>query len=118
MPNILIVDDEAMLLELAQAQLDRLQVGITTTTQGLEALKLISQQHFDVVVTDYKLEGQTLTGIEIAMEAMRKNIAVVLYTGSTVPLPDELQNVLVLRKPSLKLRQTVTNVLSTRNDSQ
>ena len=69
--RILLVDDDARVLFVLHAALRRLGDGlyIATVTQGHQALKLIQQDHFDLLISDLRLPG--LDGIALT-EAVRK----------------------------------------------
>lgn len=61
--NILIVDDEKTLRESIQLVLDEEGYQTKTSSDGLEALELIKNEQFDVVITDIKmpnLDGMSL----------------------------------------------------------
>lgn len=118
MAKILILDDESMLLELAQAQLEVDDHDLTTTMESSKAIDLMKQENFDLVVTDYNLEGQVLTGIDIAREAIKNNILVIIHSGTPkIPLPPELSTVPILKKPSTNLRKLVLEVLATKEQA-
>jgi two-component system response regulator AtoC len=102
--NILIVDDETNILKVLSATLKREKYGAQTSRTAEEALAKISQEHFDLIVSDYKLPGMDGGGllerikkespdlpvilltaygtIELAVEAMRKGA----YTFLTKPV--------------------------------
>lgn len=81
--NILLVDDEKELTDLAEEMLSELGYHVTAVTSSVEALELIIEKpdHFGLVVTDQTMPG--LTGQELAVEIGKVNvdIPVVLCTG-------------------------------------
>jgi PAS domain S-box-containing protein len=81
--RILFVDDEKMLVELAQKNLERLGYHVVARTSPLEALELFKQKpdDFDLVITDQTMPG--MTGHALAKELMniKPNIPVIICTG-------------------------------------
>src|SRR5215470_12162276 len=64
--RILVVDDEEMNRDLLQRVLDRAGYQVTTAVDGQEALALLRQETFHVVLTDLKMPG--MTGVEVIRE--------------------------------------------------
>ena len=64
--RILVVDDEEMNRDLLQRILDRAGYQVTTAVDGQEALTLLRQETFHVVLTDLKMPG--MTGVEVIQE--------------------------------------------------
>jgi DNA-binding NtrC family response regulator len=64
--RILVVDDEEMNRDLLQKILDRAGYQVTTAVDGQEALALLRQETFHVVLTDLKMPG--MTGVEVIRE--------------------------------------------------
>jgi PAS domain S-box-containing protein len=81
--HILFVDDEELLVEWAQAALERLGYTVTALTDSMEALKLFSvdPSRFDLVITDQTMPK--LTGLHLARKLLmiRTNIPIILCTG-------------------------------------
>ena len=81
--RVLVVDDEAMLVDLAKKGLERLGYQVVTRTSSVEALEAIrvKPDRFDVVITDQTMPN--MTGIEFAEELMkfRPDIPIILCTG-------------------------------------
>lgn len=85
-PTILIVDDESDLVESLVERLELRGFNVTGVTSGTEALHLLREISFDVVVADVKMPK--LGGIEllrrIRQRTLRRRVAgpeVVLMTG-------------------------------------
>jgi DNA-binding NtrC family response regulator len=73
MPTILIIEDEAKMRRLLE--LDLAEDGITALTAGdaESGLKLLRENHIDLVVTDLKLPG--MSGLEFLQAIKRQNAA-------------------------------------------
>ncbi|HET6907621.1 MAG TPA: response regulator [Rhodanobacteraceae bacterium] len=101
--HILLVEDEAMLRELAAENL--LDAGFRVLeagdgTAGLEALR--SDARIDVLLSDIKLPGMDGYDLAEAAKALRPELKVILMTGyAPSPLPPGLERMVyrVLQKP-------------------
>jgi DNA-binding NtrC family response regulator len=79
--RVLIVDDEPIVCERLGAELERLGLEVATCLDSTEALRRISEEPFQLVITDIKMRGPT--GIDI-MHFVRDNCPatkVVVITG-------------------------------------
>ncbi len=81
-PRLLIVDDEKDNLE-ALRRLLRSQYEISVTTSPFEALKLVQQEEFNVIVSDQRMPE--MTGVEFLEKAknVRPSSTRILLTGYT-----------------------------------
>ena len=81
--HILVVDDEAAIRLTLEMLLRRCGYRVTVASSGDEALALIAQQPFDLLLLDYKLPG--LSGVDIALRAreLQPAAAIVFLTGSS-----------------------------------
>ncbi len=79
--NVLVVDDEADMVETCRKILERKQYAVSVATESQTALEAIHQQPFDVVIADLRMPG--LDGIEILREAKKANrdAAVIIITA-------------------------------------
>jgi len=80
--NVLIVDDEEDFLETITKRLNKRQVDASGARSGEEALELLKEKTFDVVILDIKMPGG-MDGIE-ALREMKKIqplAEVILLTG-------------------------------------
>ncbi|MBN2106444.1 MAG: response regulator, partial [Deltaproteobacteria bacterium] len=81
--SVLLVDDEAVLLEVGEKILDSLGYRITVKGSAAEALELFKKNPagFDVVITDQTMPN--ITGYELAQHLMeiRADIPIILCTG-------------------------------------
>lgn len=69
--RILLVEDEAPIRKLIRAAIDPDGHVITETRSGEEALKVLEEQRFDLLILDLTLEG-SMTGWDL-LDAMRTN---------------------------------------------
>ena len=80
--ELLYVDDEPSLLELGKEFLElEPDVSVTTRLNPVEALALLNDKHFDIIVSDYMMPE--MTGLELAREilAIRADIPIIMCTG-------------------------------------
>ncbi|MCU0573508.1 MAG: response regulator [Syntrophobacteraceae bacterium] len=79
--RVLVVDDELDFLETLVKRLRRRKVDASGVSSGVEALQLLEQEHFDVVILDIRMPG--FDGIETLREMKRKRplMEVILLTG-------------------------------------
>lgn len=79
--RVLIVDDELDFLETIVKRLKRRKIDTTGVSSGKEALELLRNQHFDVVILDVRMPG--MDGIETLKEMKRTMplMEVILLTG-------------------------------------
>jgi DNA-binding NtrC family response regulator len=78
---ILIVDDDAILLRWLTKDLEQEEFLVTKASSGEEAIALLKENKFNLVVTDLVMPG--LGGIHVLKEAKKKDpyIGVVILTG-------------------------------------
>ncbi|MGE3535935.1 MAG: ATP-binding protein [Candidatus Tectimicrobiota bacterium] len=82
--RVLVVDDEAMLVQVSCARLQRLGyegVGCTDTQAALEMFQA-APQSFDLVLTDYTMPGMTGVKLTRALKHLRADIPVILCSGA------------------------------------
>jgi DNA-binding response OmpR family regulator len=79
--RVLIVDDEAELVSALEERLNLRGFQASGVTTGAEALSLVAEASFDVVVLDLKMPG--LDGLEVIrrIKAERPGLQIVLLTG-------------------------------------
>jgi DNA-binding response OmpR family regulator len=90
--RILLVDDEEAIRFTMELLLRRHGYAVTTASSGTEALRLIQQQAFDLLLLDLKMPG--LSGLDVALGARQREpaVAILILTGSTQieGAPDDL----------------------------
>ena len=80
--NILVIDDEESQIELIKLNLERLDPSfkIITTTKSSSVVGIISEQHVDCIVSDYKLGP--VNGLQLCKEIKKTSkIPFILYTA-------------------------------------
>ena len=79
--RVLVVDDEPDFLETLVKRLKRRKVDASGVSSGVEAMEMLEQEHFDVVILDIRMPG--MDGIETLREMKRKRplMEVILLTG-------------------------------------
>ncbi|MGN6084343.1 response regulator [Trinickia sp.] len=106
--RVLLVDDDAMVRFTTADMLGYLGHAVTEAGDATDALRLLSEHAFDVIVTDISLPD--LSGDELAMRALalQPGLRVIFATGYDA-LPDDsdhqaLAGAMLLRKPYNKER--------------
>ena len=79
--RLLVVDDEEDFLETLVKRLNKRNIDATGVSSGEEALEVINEKPFDVVIMDVKMPG--LDGIETLRELKKVNpgIEVIILSG-------------------------------------
>ena len=79
--QILLVDDEERFLTTTKALLEKRGIDTMTATNGLDALRLLDEHRFDVVVLDVKMPG--MDGVGVLRETKQKHplVEVIMLTG-------------------------------------
>lgn len=81
MKRILVVDDEENIRMLYQEELQEEGYEVIATSNGIEALEILSREPFDLVTLDIKMPGMDGINTVCAIKERYKNIAVVLVTA-------------------------------------
>ncbi len=91
--RILIVDDEPAILFTMEVLLKRRGYVVTAAADGQQALDLLDQSAFDLLLLDLKMPG--LSGVEIAERAreLQPAASILILTGSSAieGAPEELE---------------------------
>jgi len=79
--NVLVVDDEPLLIDIAQRFLELNYFSTDSASSADEALEKIQKNSFDVIVSDYQMPGKD--GIELLREVRSGNnsLPFILFTG-------------------------------------
>jgi DNA-binding NtrC family response regulator len=78
---ILLVDDEAINLQNVGHFLEDQGYLVTTAQNGTEAIELLSQSHFDLVITDLKMGDVDGVQVMKAAKEINPDIEVIIVTG-------------------------------------
>jgi signal transduction histidine kinase len=80
-PRVLVVDDEVAVMLTLQGILELDGYAVIATSSGKHALELLGTQHFDVLLTDLRLDG--IEGIDLLREARHQSpdIVSIMLTG-------------------------------------
>jgi PAS domain S-box-containing protein len=89
--RILFVDDEKMLVEMAETMLERMGYSVTARTSSLEALTTFQNQPnaFDLVITDYSMPAMTGMDLALRMLQIRPQLPIILCTGFSSTISEE-----------------------------
>lgn len=85
-PSILLVDDNVHGLVARKNVLRDLGCEISTATSGEEALVLIAQNKFDLIITDYKMLAMSGTELISQVRGSWPDIPIILLSGFVEPL--------------------------------
>ena len=89
MARILLVDDNVELLALAAQHLRNAEHVVTTAGDGNEALRLVQDNAFDLVITDVVMPDKE--GLETIMELHQKNrtLKIIAMSGGGYVAPED-----------------------------
>ncbi|MBK5291917.1 MAG: response regulator [Acidobacteriia bacterium] len=79
--HLLMVDDNKMGLNARKSVMEELGYQVSTVSTPAEALERLSKDHFDLVITDYKMPGMNGTELIKRMRKQEYVIPVVLISG-------------------------------------
>lgn len=81
MARVLIAEDEVAVREFVRRALVHEGHDVTTAADGLEALRLVQDRDFDLLITDIVMPG--MDGIALALKVAKEkpDIAILLVTG-------------------------------------
>jgi len=79
--TVLVVDDDVSILRILKQLLKEKGYNVVTAEDGIEALKVISDNEFDLVITDLMMPG--VDGLEVLKNAKERNARtqVIMITG-------------------------------------
>jgi CheY-like chemotaxis protein/anti-sigma regulatory factor (Ser/Thr protein kinase) len=106
--RILLVDDEEAIINMGKQMLRRLGYSVSTRSSGIEALEAFraDPDRFDLVVTDMAMPKMAGTRLALELIKIRPNIPVLLCTGFSEGITDDMIESLgikgLLNKPILK----------------
>lgn len=102
--RILFVDDEPTLVELSKQLMERLGYQVTIRTSSIEALELFKRQpdEFDLIITDMTMPNMTGDVLATQLMSIRPNIPVIICTGYSEKITQNLLDRLNIRALILK----------------
>jgi len=106
--RILVVDDEAMVLESVRMTLTHYGYTVETASSGPEALSKLAAGEFHVVVTDRKMPG--MPGDQLAGEIKKQwpQLPVILLTGyPPESVPSSVDAVVLKPFSTAQLKKTI-----------
>jgi CheY-like chemotaxis protein len=117
--TILLVDDEADILEMTGEMLENLGYSVVSRTNGAEAFQAFAAnpQRFDLVITDYTMPG--MTGLELAekITGLGCDTPTILCSGFSADISSRRADAsglrAILKKPILKreMAESIRRVL-------
>jgi len=126
MAKILLIDDDEQVLKVFTSFLEREHHDISTAVDGIQGIKLLEDQQFDLVITDVIMPEQDGLGVLIWLLDRTNRPKVIAISGGSVSLDQsyllamckKLHADKVLQKPvdSITLTSAVLEVLE-RNSS-
>jgi two-component system cell cycle response regulator CpdR len=117
MDDILVVDDDIIMLELIKCILERDGIGVHCVASSEEALELIMENNFSLMITDLNMPG--LDGLELARKGLEiaPQMSIIMDTDGISPkiirLAKEIGISKVLAKPFLvsEMLETIREVM-------
>ena len=79
--TILCLDDEPVGLEIRAMVLRITGYTVFTAASAEEAFQILANQHIDIVISDYLLQGTTGTQVAASMKQIRPSIPVLILSG-------------------------------------
>ncbi len=77
---ILVVDDDSSLLKFFKIHLTSVFANVTVVENATEALKLMDEKEFELVLTDIRMPK--ISGIELIEEVKRRDSSIIVYAVS------------------------------------
>lgn len=79
--TILVIEDDADVLSMMVRHLKHLGYIVLTATDGMEGLKKLDSENYDLVITDIVMPYVSGVGVVSAIKAKRPHIPVIAITG-------------------------------------
>jgi CheY-like chemotaxis protein len=90
-PTLLWIDDFQVGLEMYRSMFERLGYRVLTAASGEAGLQIAASEWIDLVVTDYEMPGMNGEAVAIALKALKSDLPVILFSGSTMVSSRALQ---------------------------
>ncbi len=91
-PRILLVDDNPDGLVVRRALLEELGYRVQTAGSGDEALNILNDATFDLIVTDYRMPRMSGTELIARIRELQIDVRIILLSGFVEPLGLTEQN--------------------------
>jgi len=79
--EILVVDDEESIRTVLRLDLEQLNYGVDEAGSGKEALEILKNIHYDLMITDLKMEGMNGQELMQKVKKIRPELMVIMLTG-------------------------------------
>ena len=113
--NILFVDDEMQIINIAQQMLYKLGYSVTAIRSSLDALEIFRAQpdNFDIVITDMTMPKMTGDKLAVELLKIRPDIPIILCTGFSGTISEEKAKALGVREFVMKpvIMSQLANIL-------
>jgi CheY-like chemotaxis protein len=108
--NILVVDDEPRSLKFVSRFLREEGYEVTEANDGAEAIKLIDNSQFDLVLSDIRMSGVDGVALALHVRSRTPTIPVILMTGAPFNLSPALGSTLPCLSKPLSLDELRSNI--------
>ena len=81
LPHILVVDDDSIVLSVVELALQNFECTFTLTSDPHEAVRLLREQEFDILITDYLMDGMTGAELIAWVKEISPSTTPILMTG-------------------------------------
>lgn len=99
-PRVLVVDDEAHIVHVMAAKLQRAGIDVLTAMDGQEALQVAAEQPVDLVITDYRMP--LMNGVELCRRLAQmdntRDAPVILLTAHGHYIPEPVTSAMKIRE--------------------
>jgi len=79
--DILVLDDEQIVCERLKDYMEKRDISVETFNDSRKAIERIKEKAFDVIVTDFKMEGPTGIDVLLAVKNSDYHSEVIIITG-------------------------------------
>lgn len=97
--DILVVDDDSLVLASTSMMIEELGHRATCALSAAEAISLVEQQSFDLVITDFAMPDMTGAQLILALATSHPGLRCMLATGYAVLPPGMPKDLVRLDKP-------------------
>lgn len=117
--SILLIDDEAPILNMCRQMLSGLGYKVTTRTSSIESLELFRNRpnDFDLIITDMTMPNMTGDKLSVELLKIRQDIPVILCTGYSKQISEKSAAIMGIKAYAMKpfvlseLANTIRKVL-------